>query len=87
MTATAALVDLPVPATWLKWPSDALAIALLARAVGDFRLVGFFKRVCGTRRARLDSIAYAPLSLPFATGVFYVATITVADCTIGRMRR
>jgi hypothetical protein len=32
-----------------------------------------FKRVRGTRFALLDSVAYAPLCLLLAAGVFYVA--------------
>ena len=35
---------------------DGFAVVFLARAVGDFRYVGFFKRVRGTRFARLDTI-------------------------------
>ena len=73
VAGTAGLVSVPFPANWLQWLSYALSLALLARAIGDFRLVGFFKRVRGTRFARLDSIAYAPLCLLLAAGVFYVA--------------
>jgi hypothetical protein len=73
VAATAGLVSLPVPANWLQWLCYALSFILLARAIGDFRLVGFFKRVRGTRFARLDGIAYAPLCLLLAAGVFYVA--------------
>jgi hypothetical protein len=43
------------------------------RTIGDFRLVGVFKRVRGTRFARLDSIAFAPLCLLLAAGVVRVA--------------
>jgi hypothetical protein len=39
------------------------AAALLLRAVGDFHLVGFFKRVRGSRFARLDTLLYSPLCL------------------------
>jgi hypothetical protein len=53
---------------WAPVP-DAAAIALcwtlaalfVARAIGDFRYVGFFKRVVGSRFAALDSAAYTPL--------------------------
>jgi hypothetical protein len=58
---------------WVTWLTFALAFVLLARAVGDFRLVGFFKRVQGTTFARLDSAVYAPLCLALAVAVFYVA--------------
>ena len=75
VAATGMLVRPPIPGHWLRWLSYALALALLARAIGDFRLVGFFKRARGTRFARLDSVAYAPVCLLLAVGVFYVAHI------------
>lgn len=43
--------------TWL------VSAAFLARALGDFRLVGFFKRVRGSRFAMLDTFVYSPLCL------------------------
>jgi len=75
VAATAGLVRLPIPGHWLQWLSYALSVVLLARAIGDFRLVGFFKRVRGTRFARLDSMVYAPLCLLLAAGVYYVANV------------
>jgi hypothetical protein len=39
------------------------AAVLVLRAIGDFRLVGFFKRVRETRFARLDTLLYSPLCL------------------------
>jgi len=39
------------------------AAVLILRAIGDFRLVGFFKRVRGSRFARLDTLLYSPLCL------------------------
>jgi len=50
-----------------------VAVVLAARGIGDFRLVGLFKRVRGTRFARLDSRVYAPLCLALATGIVIVA--------------
>lgn len=61
------------------WPLDApaavpvvgswgVAIVMLARAVGDFRLFGFAKRIKGTRFARLDTIVYSPLCAALAAG-------------------
>lgn len=51
----------------------ALAIIFAARAVGDRRYVGFFKRVRGTRFARLDSLFFSPLCAALATGCAAVA--------------
>jgi hypothetical protein len=38
-----------------------LALVFAGRAIGDFRYVGFFKRVRETRFAKLDGALYAPL--------------------------
>jgi hypothetical protein len=55
------------------WLSYGLALGLLARAVGDFKYVGFSKRVRGTPFARLDTWIYSPLCLLLALGVALVA--------------
>jgi hypothetical protein len=73
VAASAGLILSNVPARWVTWLAVVLALALIARAVGDFHLVGFFKRVRGTRFARLDSAVYAPLCLVLGAAVFYVA--------------
>jgi hypothetical protein len=73
VVAQAGLLAIIAPRPLLSWLCDALALVLLGRAVGDFRLVGFFKRVRGSDFARLDSIVYSPLCLALAAGVFAVA--------------
>ena len=50
-----------------------LSATFFARAAGDFRLVGFFKRIRGTQFARLDTIAFAPMCLVLSLAVFYIA--------------
>ena len=63
------LLSLGIP-DWLpRLGCTLLALVFLARAIGDFRYVGFFKRVKGSRFARLDSMAYAPLCLFLAVAV------------------
>jgi len=57
------LMTSPIPDWVPRLACIALAIVFLARAIGDFRYVGFFKRVRGTKFARLDTAAYAPLCL------------------------
>jgi hypothetical protein len=42
-------------AAWL------IAAVFALRAIGDFRYVGFFKRVRDSKFARLDTLAYSPL--------------------------
>ena len=58
---------------WIKLPGLAgnhifveitvwlIAAVFALRAIGDFRYVGFFKRIRDTRFARLDTLAYSPL--------------------------
>ncbi|CAB3866440.1 DUF3995 domain-containing protein [Achromobacter ruhlandii] len=54
---------------WLPWLGMAVALGLLARAIGDFRYVGFFKRKGEDPFARLDTRFYSPLCLLLAAGV------------------
>lgn len=72
VAATAGMISVGVPRVALPWLSYSLAIGLLARAVGEFKYVGFFKRVHGTRFARLDTMLYSPLCLLLSVGVALV---------------
>jgi len=49
------------------------AVVLLARAIGDFRYIGFFKRVRDTRFARLDTRIYSPVALMLGIATAVVA--------------
>ena len=73
VAATGGLFHVGVPSRFLTWSSFALALGLLARAIGDFRYVGLFKRVRGSRFAKLDTLVYSPLCLLLAIGVALVA--------------
>lgn len=66
--ATAGILTLPLSQVVLMWMTRALAVVLFLRAIGDFRLVGFFKRIGDTPFARLDTVVYSPLSLLLAIG-------------------
>lgn len=66
--ANGGLVTAP-PLRWLPWLGMAVALGLLARAIGDFRCVGFFKRKGEDPFARLDTRFYSPLCLLLAAGV------------------
>jgi hypothetical protein len=55
------VVSLPLPAPWEAVACWGVALIFAARAIGDFRYVGLFKRVRDTRFARLDSALYSPL--------------------------
>ena len=73
VAATAGMIATGVPQNWLRWASYALALGLIARAVGEFKYVGFFKRVRGTPFARMDTLVYSPLCLLLGAGVASVA--------------
>ncbi|MGE0470541.1 MAG: DUF3995 domain-containing protein [Nitrospira sp.] len=72
IAATAGILTATLPQTVLAWLTRALAVILLLRAIGDFRLVGFFKRIRHTRFARLDTAVYSPLCLALAIGTAIV---------------
>lgn len=73
VAATAGYVPTGLPGQVLRWLSYGLALGLLARAVGEFRYVGFFKRVRGSQFARMDTLVYSPLCLLLSAGVAAVA--------------
>ena len=60
-------------APFARWITFALSLLFLARAIGDFRLVGFFKRRDSSRSARLDTTLYSPLCLVLSLATGYVA--------------
>jgi hypothetical protein len=68
IAATAGILTLPLSHTVLAWLTRALAVVLLIRAIGDFRLIGFCKRIRHSRFAYLDTVVYSPLSLALAIG-------------------
>ncbi len=69
IAACAGLWHIGIPHRVLLWLSYALALGLVGRAIGDFRYVGFFKRVRGSPFARMDSLVFSPLCLLLAAGV------------------
>ncbi len=54
-------VSLGLPFGAEKWGIWVLAGTFALRAVGDFRYVGFFKKLKTTEFARMDTRCYAPL--------------------------
>ena len=67
------IVDVGISPLVLRWASFALALGLLARAIGEFKYVGFFKRIRGSRFATLDSFVFSPICLLLAVGVALIA--------------
>ncbi len=58
---------LVVPGCWV------LAAAFILRAIGEFRYVGFFKRVRSTAFARMDTRYYSPLALLIGLSAAFLA--------------
>lgn len=63
----------PVSNHALQWGISVVALVMFARAIGDSELVGFFKKVSGSRFARLDTLFYSPLCLALGAGLLVVA--------------
>ncbi|MET3446438.1 DUF3995 domain-containing protein [Ralstonia sp. 1138] len=63
----------PIPQGALRIGAFALAAVFTLRAVGDFRYVGFFKRVRGSVFAQRDTWMYSPLCVVLA-GLIVAAT-------------
>lgn len=61
------------PPRLVQWGSWTIAVLFLLRAAGDFRVVGFFKRVRNGRFALLDDRLYSPLALVIAIGSAFIA--------------
>jgi hypothetical protein len=73
VAATSGMLPIGLPTGLLVWLSYGLALGLVGRAVGEFRYVGFFKSVRGSRFSRMDTLVYSPLCLLLAAGVAVVA--------------
>ena len=68
------VVELDAVPGWLvRVGAWVLTVVFALRAVGDFRTVGFFKRVRATPFARWDTRLYSPLCLLLAVGCLLVA--------------
>jgi len=60
---------------WLStWAAAGLGVVFVLRAVGEFRLVGFFKSVRGTPFAFWDTWLYSPLCLALGLGALWLVT-------------
>jgi hypothetical protein len=56
-------LDLPMPPLIKKSGPWVIAIIFLARAVGDFKYIGFFKKIRHTRFGEKDTKFFSPLCL------------------------
>ena len=60
------LILLPLPFFIAKIGAWLATLVFLVRAIGDFKYLGWSKRVRGSQFARLDDVVYAPLCLMLA---------------------
>jgi hypothetical protein len=60
-------------AALFKWPVLLLGFIFLVRAVGEFKLVGLFKRVRGTSFARWDTWLFSPLCLGISLAALWLS--------------
>ena len=51
---------------WTRWGCALCALVFFVRAVGDFRYIGFFKKIKSTPFADYDTRMYSPLCLVLA---------------------
>ena len=65
----AGLMDLGLPSPLVEIGNWVLIVAFAGRAVGDFRYVGFFKRVRDTSFADWDTKLFSPLCLGLSLGM------------------
>lgn len=66
VAAASGILAAPVPHEVLRVGAFLLAAIFALRAVGDFRYVGFFKRVRGSVFAQRDTWVYSPLCVVLA---------------------
>ena len=69
----ASAVPMVLPAWMVRVGSWGVAGVMVARAIGDFRQVGFFKRVRGTRFAVNDTRWFSPIALALGLATALVA--------------
>ncbi|AOP34893.1 hypothetical protein A0128_14190 [Leptospira tipperaryensis] len=62
-----------IPKTLFHYGTFFLSVVFLLRAVGDFRMVGFFKSIRDTTFAKYDTKYYCPLCLLISTLLFFSA--------------
>ena len=71
--ARADLILRSAPPWTSQWAAGVLGAVFVLRSIGDFRLMGFFKSVRGTRFAVWDTWLYSPLCLLLGLGALWLA--------------
>lgn len=69
------VIDLGMPRALGRLAAEVAGVAFLLRAIGEFRLVGFFKRVRDTDFARWDTWLFSPLSTVMGSAFCYLGQL------------
>jgi hypothetical protein len=67
------ILYIPFPTWVLKFGTYVIAIVFLLRAVGDFKYVGFFKKIKVTQFAKYDTKYFSPLCVVISILAFILA--------------
>jgi hypothetical protein len=59
-----------IPKWVFRWGTGGIALIFFLRAIGDFKLIGFFKRASDTPFAHWDTWLFSPLCLVIAITAF-----------------
>ena len=66
------LLNIPIPLLLDKYGLWIIAIIFLLRAIGNFKYVGFFKKIRHTKFGEYDTKYYSPLSLVISILAFFL---------------
>ncbi len=73
MLANLGYFDTFISKKWINYVTWAIGILFLVRAIGDFKYVGFFKKVYNSPFSTLDTRYYSPLCLVIALIAILIA--------------
>ena len=62
-----------IPRRIFRWATFGIALLFLLRAIGEFKLLGFFKKVNDTNFAFWDTFLFSPLCLFIAAAAFLIS--------------
>lgn len=57
---------------WIVYGNLVISVIFLIRAIGEFKYVGFFKKVKGTLFAKNDTLFYSPLCLLISIAALFI---------------
>jgi hypothetical protein len=61
-----------LPEKWVKYGITAMIVVFFLQSIGDFKYVGFFKKIKGTPFAKMDNKLFTPLCLLLAFSLLFL---------------